>query len=181
MLPSQISASSAAYLNNQTSNQTAPVEVESWQFLSQFNGTKQIRTDEIIFIDREGESISSIAMDDCITLFALEKGAAIQNAHFLDYSRLIGYHIASLSNLEEMKGKFAKMAIKENCYYDIYLIGGNASSTAPGDLLDVILEAIPKIFKRSCIEREYLNLKGDKNYISVNMQMNGVLTFCKHD
>ncbi len=172
---SKIGSTQPAAAIGYPNNPPSVVEVAPEDFFTQFKDALEISTDEIESIDEPNKSIKSTEMDDCITLFAIERGK-------YGISKIIGYHIASKTDFEEMEEQFDEnVTIENNLIYAIYLIGGNAASTASGDLLDTIRAAIPKIFKKHCIAGEYLNLKDDNQYISASMQMNGVLTFCRHD
>jgi len=153
-------------------------EMQADAFFHLFKHAEEIATDEIAVIQQAGSGIASIEMDDCITLFAVEKTAigAI--------SAIIGYHISSHTNVEAIQEMFDdEHDISPNLSYDIYLIGGNDASTAPGDLIDTIRSAIPIIFIQNRIVGEYLNLKNSKenSYISAGMTMDGVFVFCEHD
>ncbi len=175
MSPSQIGSTQSATAIGYSNNPPSVVEVAPEDFFILFKDALEIGTDDIESIDEQNKSIMSTEMDDCITLFAIERGK-------YGISKIIGYHIASQTDFAEMEEQFDEhVTIEKNLIYAIYLIGGNPASTAPGDLLDTIRAAIPKIFKKHCIAGEYLNLKGENQYISASMQMNGVLTFCRHD
>ena len=175
MSPSQIGSTQSAAAIGYSNNPPSVVKVSPEVFFTQFKDALEISTDEIESINAQNKSIKSTEMDDCITLFAIERGE-------YGISKIIGYHIASQTDFAEMKEQFDEnVTIKNNLIYAIYLIGGNAASTAPKDLLDTIRASIPKIFKKYCIAGEYLNLKAKNQYISASMQMNGVLTFCRHD
>ena len=138
---------------------------------------KMLATDEDGFVNSatKYQSITSFDIGDCISIFAIEKGNTKNES-------VICWHIGDGSSVKylknEMKGNYTNP-------YDIYIIGGNSSTTeGPDCLLNNIHEAIENVFNSTyTVKLELINLdkKTGLNFVSANMHLNGALTLCYHN
>lgn len=139
---------------------------------------KMLGTDEEGYVDSSTayNSITSFDIGDCITIFAIEK----ENNKNIG---VICWHIgngSSVKNLiKEMKG------YDYTNPYDIYIIGGNSSTTEGTNcLLNNIHKAINNIFNlASTVKLQLTNLDAQTglNFVSTNLCLNGTLTLCYHN
>ena len=150
--------------------QSVVKEVPRQIFDSHYCTGSEIAEDESAF--KVDESIYTLGMNDCIAIFSIEVDDEGQ-------PKIGGYHVKSFTDAEEMQEEFfSTLGHKAH----LFIIGGNAASTAKGDLLDTIRDAINDHFgNQSCIIGEYTNLIQGTNYIYVNahFQLDATLTFCK--
>lgn len=183
---------------------TSIEEIGEKLFFQKFwsENVKLIGTDEKAYSDEE--SITSYDIGDCITIFAIEK---VNN----ETKGIIGWHIANETTVEDIKGEdyledYIDSGESENSegleeseeksestdvnnsktHYELFIIGGDENTTI-GErcLLQNIHQAIDEFFIKDnfVIVREMVNLnKGTKyQFVSANLQMNGILTFCLHN
>lgn len=149
-------------------------EIPADEFFRRFQNAKQIHTDEVEF--SQESSISSVEMDDCITIFGIERDADGKIAE------ISAYHPASLTDEEEMLEEYFD-SFEKGASISFYIIGGNDASTTPGDLLSTILTTIENCFGNTeCIKEQLTGInKGSSNQFSTaNIQMDGTLTYCMH-
>ncbi len=147
-------------------------EIPSFQFLNIFQGAKLLETDQVGFVDQG--SISAINVGDCIAVFGVERESG-------KIKEISAYHIQVGTEEEEMLDEYFDDFAKDSGVR-FYIVGGNASSTAPGGLLDTIHTTIENYFgDLSSIELEETNISGNADYISVNLQMDGQLMYCLHN
>lgn len=115
-------------------------------------------------------SITSFGTRDCINLFAVVKEASVTCWHFdghSDYEEI----------LEDMDRYAYRKAV-----YDLYLVGGNESTTQGEDsLLSKIHRATKAFFHEdSKIRCEVLNTIQSGQSLKANVQLNGALSICYH-
>ena len=153
-------------------NQYVLSTINSYTILGEKNFLKKYG-----YIDEFAESpaITSFDIEDSINVFTIEKENGENK---------------SISCLSLNKESFVKDLIKktkDDDYinsYDIYIIGGNSSTTEGKDcLLNNIHEAIKATFNSaSKIKLQLINLEEKTSYkfVSVNLKIDGTLTLCHH-
>lgn len=149
-------------------------EIHVDEFSRRFEKAKQIHTDEVAF--SKESSISSVEMDDCITIFGVKQDDSGK------ITEISAYHPSSLTEEEEMLEEYFD-SFQKAASISFYIIGGNDTSTAPGDLLSTILTTIQNYFGNTeCIKEQLTGInKGSSNQFSTaNIQMDGTLTYCLH-
>ncbi len=155
--------------------------MDSENFFKKFgwDKTQVIATDESYYADHQissKKSITSFEVGDCITVFALEKE---KNA----IKAIIGWHLGNPLSAKQVANKFKGFEYTNP--YDIYIIGGNKSTTE-GDncLLANIHKAIKTIFnEESQVKLELIDVaaRGEATFVSANIQLDGTLTLCRHN
>ncbi len=139
-------------------------------FPQNYDICKFIETDEVT--TSEDKPIISVEIGDCITIFGIKRD---------DTGKIIGiagYHVAAGTELEEMSKMLGCFAHEGTT--DIFLIGGTESSINDG-LVETICNGLNQVLgEKHKVVEEKLNLPG-KEYISASLQMDGTLTFCRHE
>lgn len=96
---------------------------------------------------------------------------------------MIGWHISNGSTVSDLEEEWE--GYEYHNPYDIYIIGGN-DSTTEGDncLLSNIHQAIGLVFNsESQVKIELVNLgkKTQLKYVSANLHLDGTLSLCYHN
>ena len=135
---------------------------------------KMVGTDENAY--SEDKPISAFDIGDCITLFAIEKKNNKNEA-------MISWHIGNGSSVKDLVSELKGYNYSNP--YDLYIIGGISDTTeGEGCLLDNIHKAIKIIFNQSSkikLELVNLNAKTGLDFVSASLQLDGTLTFCRHN
>ncbi len=144
------------------------------EFYTTFAQATPVWEDEVEFSTQA--SLSSCGMDDCITVFGIERDA---NGSIVEIS---AYHIKSFTKEDEMIETYFSRFVAQDAV-SFYIIGGNAASVARGDLLDTIRATIRGYFGN--IDRIRQSLTGindgrHNKYSTANIQMDGSLSYCFH-
>lgn len=151
-------------------------EMDSDVFFRTFSEAEKAETDEGAFSNAStNKSVVSLNMDDCMTVFGVEKKqGAIQS--------IFAYHIGSSSDEEEIAKELEDYNVQAN-QFDLYIIGGNKTSIEEG-FLETVRSAVATVFEENSNfvkEATDLNADAQYSYVSVNLEMNGTLTYCRHD
>ncbi|KAF3361624.1 hypothetical protein PHSC3_001822 [Chlamydiales bacterium STE3] len=157
-----------------------PEEISYEEFATRFNDPDvcNIGTGDVDFINKAGDSLISSEMNDCITIFVIEKKSTALTLVF-------GYHISSGSTAEEMEDTLrGELTIDSEARYEIVIIGGNNDEQSKGLLTLIQQKFLPKVFKNYYdIIGIFYNLIENSgfDYISTHIDMKAHLTFCKHN
>jgi|GEM_PF-3919445 hypothetical protein len=164
--------------------QAPVVEVSRAQFLAQFQGAKGVNSEDHTSTNLEEggvRSITSLDMNDCITVFGIAK-------YEQRIKQIFAYHVTSQT---EQNGDDGIEDVLEGYNFEggrfeFYIIGGNATSIGEG-LLGSIRSAIENVFgqREMQIMEELTDLNAneaeeDDYYVSANLQTDGTLTYCRH-
>jgi hypothetical protein len=150
--------------------------MEESAFFKKFQGALKIATDEDEFSDEN--SITSFEVGDCITVFGINKEKG-------KISGIFGCHFDSLSDESEIKEPMKETLQKGSNYQcELYIIGGNGSKDSQKCLKNTHM-TISKLQSKYTVNTlgECTNPNAGTNctYVSANLQMDGTLTFCRHN
>jgi hypothetical protein len=158
-----------------------PLEMEKKIFDKAFRNATKIEAAGHAY--SKGTSITSPNMDDCITIFGIEKVGGQRKGIFGVLIQLGPMESSTINDdvvdmVENLKGYAA-----ETKQFEIYIVGGNKASLE-GGFLEAIHEAIKTVFMNNGhIAGEFTDLNAGQpyQYVSANLQLNETLTICRHD